>query len=233
MRRTVSLPLHTIDLWSASLAVPPLPVAALEGVLTLDERIHAARQLPENRHLAMLSRGMLRLILACYLGCEPGEVPLGVTAQGKPVLDPNTVGLHFNLTHTRDLALYAVSSCVVGIDMEYGARWPSPGLLQRICSAEEYRAWFMLSEQEQPLAALRLWTQKEALLKAGEAQGKRTAGAFVFTASTQRTAGEPCESGWQLINVDPAPGYCATLCYPAEFGYPIRQRQWSPEEVAA
>ncbi len=50
----------------------------------------------------------LRRILSGYLGCPPDEVRYSYGPQGKPSLIDEG-GLEFNMSHSGDLALYAVT----------------------------------------------------------------------------------------------------------------------------
>ena len=87
--------------------------------------------------------------------------PMARTAQGKPWF-PEAPERAFNLSHSGTLALCALSSQPVGVDIQV-VKPHRPGLPTRVCSAEEL-AWL----QEQPdlwTAFALLWTLKEARVK--------------------------------------------------------------------
>ena len=71
----------------------------------------------------------------------------------------------FSISHTEGMAVCAVCSHPVGIDIQ--VRKPcSKGLVRRICSPEEYRWICEKKEKEAEKTALRLWTLKESYAKA-------------------------------------------------------------------
>jgi 4'-phosphopantetheinyl transferase len=69
----------------------------------------------------IVARGALRLILARYLAISPARVAFHYGLHGKPSLvSPSPGGaLEFNLSHTDDIALYAVTRGIpLGVDVE-------------------------------------------------------------------------------------------------------------------
>lgn len=82
---------------------------------------------------------------------------------GKPVqLDRPEVG--FSLARAGPFALVAVAAGPVGVDLEPVAGQPSPNLVRSICTPDEMRA--LDTAGAPPANVLRIWTRKEALLKA-------------------------------------------------------------------
>ena len=115
----------------------------------------------------VLTRALVRLVLAERLDMAPAAVPVGRTDAGKPIV---TGGVHFNVSHSGDLILLAVSGDRdLGVDIERQrdvarvsaliARWLTP-----VERAEVAR----LVEQGATTsgAFLRVWSFKEARLKA-------------------------------------------------------------------
>lgn len=114
----------------------------------------------------VLARGNLRKILSLYLGKPPQDIVFEYTAKGKPFLSGKEV--YFNVSHSHDLAVYAVSKHqVVGVDIEY---IPSVrdvlGVAKRFFCPREYEWILGLPPASQQRAFLQLWTAKEAYLKA-------------------------------------------------------------------
>lgn len=224
---TLPLPEGLIDLWCVSLTAPPQPTAALQAYLSLDERVAAGRyQWPQHQRWAAHSRGMLRAILAQYLGCHPGDIPLTITRHGKPVLEGKATDWHFNLTHTEGMALYVVAHHPVGVDMEKRTWRPDPQLLCAICTKAEYRALQMLPAQQQGEASLRLWVKKEACFKAADAPND-TPFTQIEVGISEQTSSRP----WQFLKVTPWPWYVAVVCCSSSFSSSLRRQQWLPEEV--
>jgi 4'-phosphopantetheinyl transferase len=135
-----------------------------------------------DRRLWGRSRGVLRVLLARYLDAAPQQVPLALDANGKPCLgrahgDRRAAGpaesLHFNLSHSGELALYAFSSSwPVGVDVELGRRVAEDGarrdhvaLARRVFGEREGRRLQALPPASREREFLRLWTRYEAALK--------------------------------------------------------------------
>src|SRR3990167_5783108 len=51
-------------------------------------------QLPQ----AIIARGLLRELLACYLNCVPKDIQFHYNAQGKP----NVASIQFNISHAKE-----------------------------------------------------------------------------------------------------------------------------------
>jgi 4'-phosphopantetheinyl transferase len=113
------------------------------------------------------NRAGLRYILGIALDLPPREVPIVLSETGKPLLSGPYDTLHFNLSHCDGLALVALSNDgPVGIDLEPIAR--AIDLLDcenAFCHPDEIAA---LPEKtsERAHQLLRIWTAKEAMLKA-------------------------------------------------------------------
>jgi 4'-phosphopantetheinyl transferase len=134
-----------------------------------------------DRQLWGRSRSVLRVLLARYLDTAPERVPLAVAANGKPCLGQpdedrqetdGAESLHFNLSHSGELALYAFSSSwPVGVDVELGhaaedgARRDHVALARRVFGEGEARRVQALAPAAREREFLRLWTRHEAALK--------------------------------------------------------------------
>ena len=111
---------------------------------------------------------MLRLGLAMYLEKAPQKIALATNRHGKPCV-AECSALHFNVSHSGGLGAIAFTTeGEVGIDVE--AIRCDVGALE-IASAHFTRNEAAMvaaaaTAQEQASAFLRLWTRKEAVLKA-------------------------------------------------------------------
>lgn len=144
--------------------------ARLQHLLAPDELIRAERlrdRLIRNRFI--VGRGLLRETLAGYLGLEPDTLHLAVNKHGKPHLSmlPGQNELFFNLSHSGDLALLAVSSHYeLGIDLEQRQDdLPFKAMAGQFFSAREQAELFSLPPGLQLEVFYRCWTRKEAYLK--------------------------------------------------------------------
>ena len=109
-----------IDVWRADLTAIE---DELDDLLGADERARAARIVPaRKRVLWARSRGVLRALLGRYLDRDPRALRFALGPHGKPALahDGADEGdLRFNLSHSGDLALVAVTAGrEVGVDIE-------------------------------------------------------------------------------------------------------------------
>jgi 4'-phosphopantetheinyl transferase len=113
----------------------------------------------------------MRQILGACLHRRPSDVKFLYENLGKPFLDKrdNPDELAFNFSNSRDLGLLAVTGrCPhLGVDLEY-VRWPRDltGLAERFFDAGETEMLLAAPMAEQQQAFFRLWTRKEAFLKA-------------------------------------------------------------------
>jgi phosphopantetheinyl transferase len=136
------------------------PVACPEGQLTASERAelaavgHAGRAAEIRR-----SRPWARAVLAGYLGIDPLAVRFRRGRWGKPHLVGHQ--LQFNLAHTGEHVVLAVSDRPVGIDVE-----PESRDLRRVvrrCSSPDEQARLTACS---PAEVVTAWTLKEAYAKA-------------------------------------------------------------------
>ena len=176
---------------------------------------------PLGRADRQLARDRMRAILGAYLDAPPAALQIELTAEGKPYLPTNP--LHFNLSHSRNVALVAVSRrAPVGIDLERARHFRAPDrLARRICSEREYAALGRLGNPagaalgrlgNPPGAALdaqqqllRLWVRKEAVLK-GTGEG------LARPLDEVDVLDDAVADGWRCLDLpSPAPGFHAAL----------------------
>lgn len=101
------------------------------------------------------------------LQSETGEVhPIRIerTRQGKPYL-PDYPELFFNYSDSGEMAVVAIDSCPVGVDIEKIRPRPFQGILERFFLPGEIRQVAASTEEERLIRFFRLWTAKESLLK--------------------------------------------------------------------
>jgi 4'-phosphopantetheinyl transferase len=207
-----------VEVWVAPLDVPPETLAVLVASLTPAERARAARfRGPDVARRFSAARGWLRLVLGAALTTAPAEVRLSPDGAGKPRVVP-TGRLRFNLSHAGDLALIAVAEHEVGVDVEHVDS--GPGGLEAValaCSPAEAAALDGLPPPERPGAFLRLWTAKEAYLKAtgvGLATSPATfevGPADPAGASPVVIDGDTGAAHWWVRRLAPVPGYVGAV----------------------
>jgi 4'-phosphopantetheinyl transferase len=154
----------------------PDELARLSESLTADERARAKQfrtAVLRNRFVA--SRGMLRRLLGCYTGLVPQAIQFAHNPYGKPMLDMcdatgRPVTIQFNVSHSNDILLVAVACAhAVGVDVERVRQAHELDVLdlsKRFFSGGEYDMIRQVSDADQQLAFAKLWTCKEAYIKA-------------------------------------------------------------------
>jgi hypothetical protein len=109
-----------VQLWRLALnGADEVQVNELAEALSDDERERAAGfHFPIHQQRYVIGRGLLRSILARYVGETPSSLAFTCSHWGKPHLAGSTA-LHFNFSHSEDLGLIAVRRAgPVGIDVE-------------------------------------------------------------------------------------------------------------------
>jgi 4'-phosphopantetheinyl transferase len=159
-----------IRVWRADLDRPDAEIEALGAHLSADERERADRfRFPADRRRFTAARGLLRVLLGRTLGVSPREIDFSYGAFGKPALrHPADSGLEFNLTHSQGMALIAISwGRNVGIDLEFHRQeFNFRVIADRFFTARESGQIEALPESARRSAFFRVWTLKEAFLKA-------------------------------------------------------------------
>jgi 4'-phosphopantetheinyl transferase len=140
---------------------------------TLDVGDHAQARLlrqADARHRLLARRSATRWILADALGADPSAVVIerrcvtcGATTHGRPSV--GGAALEFSVSSSRSWATIALSELPVGVDIEVARSDMAP--LPFALSAHEQRGLRSLAPHKRGMAFLRLWTAKEAVLKAG------------------------------------------------------------------
>ncbi len=157
-----------VHVWRVSLLRSPKATADLRAVLSPDERARADAQAGERlQRRFVVAHAETRRILAGYLNEDPRTLVFAVHPQGKPHLSGAGRDLRFNLAHSGELALLAVSSHrEVGIDVEWVDPRRDLGAILPAFAAEERAALERIPEGERRAALFAAWTRKEAYLKA-------------------------------------------------------------------
>ncbi|MEW6601877.1 MAG: 4'-phosphopantetheinyl transferase superfamily protein [Nitrospirota bacterium] len=166
----LSLDRNELHVWRCFLDQPDQQRVSLEATLSDDEMRRAERYHFERDRLRfIITRGVLRTILGKYLGSGPVDVSFIYGTNGKPSLSGKQgTGLCFNVSHSRDLALFAFTyDRKIGVDVEYvdGERAISH-IVERFYSSAEMSAFQGLPPDARQNAFFTYWTCKEAYLKA-------------------------------------------------------------------
>lgn len=161
----------SVHIWIARLDIPSVQIQDLRNILSKDELDRAKRfSVEQHRTHFIAGRGFLRLILSRYLEISPDLIRFRYTSFGKPILDiqPEEKTLHFNLSHSNGIALYAFSKgSKIGIDIEYLQHQIAfKQLSEQFFAPNEIKVLRVLSDAKQRMMFFQLWTRKEAYIKA-------------------------------------------------------------------
>lgn len=161
-----------VHVWEIALDDPALKTGGPFGdILSEDEKTRASRLIPGVlRDRFVTARVYMRIILGRYLDMPPGGIGFEYNKHGKPALPAgvNLKNISFNLSHSRSLALCAVTvGGEIGIDVEYPRRvLKAEKILERFFSRGEREYYRCSPEAEKERAFMSLWTIKEAYSKA-------------------------------------------------------------------
>ena len=212
-----------IHVWAATLAAPPEALEKYSATLSPDEKERANKfKFEKHRNRYIAARGALRAILGNYLRVAPVELRFVYLTNGKPALaeECGGAGIHFNLAHTEDLALVAVTRIgMAGVDVESVRPVKNvEELVARFFSPRENDLFQKVPDPQKPAAFFNLWTRKEALLKATGEGITRS----LSLVEVSFLPGEPARllaisgdaeaaRGWGLRELLPAKGFAAAV----------------------
>jgi 4'-phosphopantetheinyl transferase len=170
LRRPPKLDPGQIHLWHASVSVPPAISSVLIRDLSDDERARAARfRFQRDRDSYVVSRALLRQLLAAYTGDPPAWIRFGYGAQGKPAIaSAGSPSLSFNVAHSGDAVLLGFAADrEIGVDVERMQNGMDfAGLAQSSFSLTERDAVLALAPEKRASLFYEYWTCKEACIKA-------------------------------------------------------------------
>ena len=165
---TVDTARATIDVWRASLDRPDAEVVHLARYLDADEARRSANfRARRDRCRFQAAHGVLRQILSHYLDMAPERIGLGYGAQGKPFV-AEYPEVQFNLSHTDDVLVVGVArGRRLGIDVEQLIPEAVMNEVMGTVSSDPERALLGgLPASARRERFMRLWTRKEAYIKA-------------------------------------------------------------------
>jgi 4'-phosphopantetheinyl transferase len=216
-------------------------LARLESWLSDDERERANRfRFDNHREKFIAAHGCLRDILARYLSMTPEALHFKTNSYGKPSLIDEINGgqLSFNLTHSHELGLVAISSRrAIGVDIEYiRSELADEQIARRFFSNREADALLSSPLELRKEAFFACWTRKEAFIKAiGEGLSMPLDQFDVSLlpgepAELLETRPDPAQAlQWKLYALQPGSGYAAAL---AVEGRPVQIQCWQWTENA-
>jgi 4'-phosphopantetheinyl transferase len=221
-RRAVSA--GSVQLWSFELRSDTALVARCRDLLSEPERLRADRFVfARDMARYVLAHAITRHILSLYAGVAPAVLSFEAGASGKPALSGPAAAVHlsFNLSHSHDRALLAVSTQrELGCDLEK-VRPEVSGreLSERYFSARECAVIDAAPADDLARTFFRHWVAKEAVLKAqGVGLGfdlHRFSVGFGpdgAEASVHSDDPERLRADWWVRMLDAGEGWAAAVC---------------------
>lgn len=166
----LALPDKDIHVYSIKLDLLSFEVRQLRLLLSHDELERAQRFKNDRvRTYYIVSRAILRMILARYLAIEPAGVCFLYGAHGKPELtnEVREDGIRFNASRSQGLGIVAIQrGGQIGVDVEFIR--PIPMALEiskRFFSPNEFHSLRSIPDSHKTEAFFNYWTKKEAVVK--------------------------------------------------------------------
>ena len=213
-----------VHVWLANLDQPDATqIQQLAQALAPDEQHRAARFYRErDRRRFTAARGILRTLLGHYLHAPPAALQFTYGPRGKPALAAPfaTRHVHFNLSHSHSLALYAITrGRELGIDIEYMRQLDdAEAIAERFFSPRERAALRTLPAAQRHQAFFTCWTRKEAYIKATGDGLSLPLHSFDVSflpdepARLLHAAHDPHAAlHWSMVELSPAANYAAAL----------------------
>ncbi len=165
--RRIEIPGEAANLWLVDIA-DAAAIPSDSSTLSADEMARANRFVrAQDRTSFILARAALRRLLGQATGVRPENLSFSVGPYGKPFL-AGRQDVQFNVSHSGSLALIGVSTeRPIGVDIELMRENIDELTLARHFFCEkEHRFLATLAGEAQLTAFYKIWTCKEAVLKA-------------------------------------------------------------------
>ncbi|HOY22659.1 MAG TPA: 4'-phosphopantetheinyl transferase superfamily protein [Cellvibrio sp.] len=194
------------------------------------EELTRAQAVKHKQQHFLATRALVRKVLAYYTGIPSASLEFARREQGKPYLANTPSPIYFNVSHSGNFAVLAVTTLgEIGIDIETIRPRNFLAIAERYYHADELKQLTATPEAERESLFFKLWTLKEAFFKAtggGISSGLDKA---IFSFSDTKINSIFCESlnlpnnNWQFQQEFITP---TTLVALALLTTEIIQRQW-------
>lgn len=159
---------HAIHIWHTRLEEHVKKHELFQSWLAPEEKVRAEKLAIPFQHKFIVSRAILRDILAYYSGQSPQKLNLNYSSSGKPLLTNSKQYLEFNVSHSKNILIYAFAlDTPVGIDIEYiHPRNHLDKIAYRFFSASDYDRLQLLKPKKKLKEFFKTWVRNEAIIKA-------------------------------------------------------------------
>jgi 4'-phosphopantetheinyl transferase len=136
-------------------------------ILGNDKKQYDAAKNPAYKYRYLLGRALIKRTLSACLEISVDEIQLQYGNYGKPFITGVSQAIDFNLSHTQDILVLAVTKLgQIGIDIEPSNRsLESLEIAETICTDFELQEVNSLAQDLRNPFLLQLWTLKEAFSK--------------------------------------------------------------------
>ena len=227
-----------VHIWRIPLGGEMEAINICRTLLSADEVQRSGRfHFERDRQAFIITRAAMRQILGSYGNVAPQDLNFTYGSYGKPELSPELDAIKFNLSHSQDIALLAVTQGLrLGIDIEFvNQDLAVEEIADRFFSANEVRALGALAHRQRVEAFFSCWTRKEAYIKALGEGLSVPLGSFdvAFDANVpaallhvQNSPGEV--SRWSMYDLVTPPTYKAAVVVEGK-AHRLRYRKWNRE----
>ena len=209
-----------IHVWRIAAFEDDADVALCAALLSKDEQTRAARfKFDRDRRLFTAAHAALRSICALYLRTTPMSVQFAEGRYGKPELASDSrADLRFNLSHSGELALIALSAKrEIGVDLEMIKDFSFDEVAERFFTPLEVAGLRFLPKHLQREAFYKCWTSKEAFLKAkGTGLSGQLDEVNIVPLGADDIRISADVPGWSLAELPVGDGYVAALANEGE-----------------
>jgi 4'-phosphopantetheinyl transferase len=237
------LPENQVDIWRIDLVGQPDEIQRCRRLLSQDEVTRADRfYFEKHRRRFIMARAAMRQVLGRYIHVAPERLVFSYGARGKPELAARAGerAIHFNLSHSDELALLAVAQeLVLGVDIEQvNPEFSTDEIAERFFSTSEVQCLQAVPPGERAEAFFSCWTRKEAYIKAiGEGlyvplDSFEVAFGPGVPAALLQVRVDPREvARWSMYDIEVPRGFRAALVVEGK-GHQLRRFSWNPETLS-
>jgi len=186
-------------------------VSAGYSFLSSEEKMVAGRfRLEGDRNRFVIGRQALRIIVSRYLSVKLMDISVVAEPGTKPQISCPATGIYFNISHSGEWVIIALSLDETGVDVEkINPEFDFFNLLEDHFKEAEQ---FFINDSADPVSAFYLlWTRKEALMKAW---GTGLQDHMKQFSVLNPDSSIDCEGkSWIIISFYISPGYPAAMAY--------------------
>lgn len=209
----------TAYVWSGRI-MPGADLSTHFAVLSEEERHRAATfRTAQLRDVYIAAHGTLRRLLSEAIGRPASQLAFHRNPWGKPELSGPHPKVHFNISHSNDRFLIALSrTAAIGVDIEKMKADAPYEIAEDISTPHERILFKPLSGAARKQAFYDLWTRKEAVAKAiGHGLSLDLQKIFFefdhrgSILATVHAPLEPSQRSWKILPLPPIRGFAAAL----------------------